>query len=89
MTGTPGVTCADVRVTPEKSISGGILLMIWRPKFGQIVQLWYVRRVRKSVGHHAEVGMVRAFGNGKGPKNCLVDLGYMQIIVPCGNLREI
>ena len=61
--------------------------MIWQPKKGQWVKVNYKD---KSMPLQGQKCIVRAVGNGSGPKNVLVETKIQRFnIVPRGNLNAI
>ena len=62
--------------------------MIWRPRKGQRVQCWYAERKREYVKLHGRIGIVKAIGRGRGPRNVHVEVDGVGYILPRGNIRE-
>ena len=63
--------------------------MIFSPRTGDRVQVWYGPRWRGFMPHHGAVGTVEAAGRGPGPRNALVRLDAGgRTCVPRGNLRR-
>ncbi len=61
--------------------------MIWSPKPGQRVQLWYRQSAAGAMPHHGQSGNVMCVGSGRGPRNAAVRLDGEVVVVPRGNLR--
>ena len=63
--------------------------MIWHPKIGQRVQVWYNKKAAPHMPYHAEHGLVTEVSRGPGPHNIKVELARdgRSVIVPRGNLR--
>jgi len=64
--------------------------MIFQPKIGQWVEVNYKD---KTMPHQMAAGQIKAVGNGKGPRNVLVELRWLMnrtyVIIPRGNLVAI
>jgi hypothetical protein len=64
--------------------------MIWQPKVGQVVTVNYKD---KTMYYQNYLGYVCAVGNGRGPKNVLVEIPFIEneemVVVPRGNLNAI
>jgi len=61
--------------------------MIWRPRKGQAVVVWYNRRAAPFLPHHGEAGIVERVARGPGPRNVEVRFADgVRMIVPRGNL---
>lgn len=61
--------------------------MIYQPKPGQQVQVWYEKKAAALMPLHGQLGRVVAASRGPGPRNAKIDAGGAQYIVPRGNLR--
>jgi len=63
--------------------------MIFHPKIGQSVAINYKD---KSMPYQRWLGVVTAVGNGKGPKNVLIEINILRsggryyVVIPRGNL---
>ncbi|MHA1559075.1 MAG: hypothetical protein ACTSWI_00150 [Alphaproteobacteria bacterium] len=63
--------------------------MIWHPRPGQRVRLWYAKRYAAAMPHHGRLGIMVVAGRGLGPINALVRLDDgPEVVVPRGNLQE-
>lgn len=61
--------------------------MIWQPRKGQSVRLNYKD---KSLPWQGSYGIVRVVGNGKGPKNVLVETKIQHfVVIARGNLNAL
>lgn len=60
--------------------------MIVNPRPGQRVLIWYRAELR-SFPFHGQRGTVIQPGKGK-PRNHLIDVAGVLVVVPCGNLRS-
>lgn len=60
--------------------------MLVHPRIGQRVTLRYAKKFARLWPHHGRQGVVLAKGRGPGPRNHLIDLGGVPVVVPCGNL---
>lgn len=61
--------------------------MLANPKVGQVVTIHYAKDKRDTMPYHGHRGIVVAVGVGK-PKNHLIQIGTVQVVVPCGNLLK-
>ena len=62
--------------------------MLTCPRIGQSVQVWYTGRIAAAMPHHGAVGVVVARKTKGRPRNHLVLVGAVAVVVPCGNLRR-
>jgi len=60
--------------------------MIVAPRRGMRVQVWYAKPRRDFMPHHGAVGVVLVSGRGK-PRNHLIMVNGLRVVVPCGNIR--
>lgn len=69
--------------------------MLTNPRPGQEVQIWYRAEMRELMRFHGCGGYVAASaparrpGRKSGPRNHLVQVGLLFLIVPAGNLRKV
>ena len=62
--------------------------MMSSPKAGQIVQIWYGPNTRDAMPWHGKKGVVLVVGRAR-PRNHVIEVGGVKVVVPAGNLREI
>ena len=62
--------------------------MLANPKQGQTVQIWYGKKSRYSMPLHGAKGTVVIASKGK-PRNHLVQVGAITVVVPCGNINRV
>lgn len=61
--------------------------MIINPRKNQLVKIWY-RKSNSHLPYHNQDGIVTMASQGK-PRNHLVSIGGVNVVVPCGNLKPV
>lgn len=61
--------------------------MIFGPKTGECVQLWYAKAFAHLWPFHGRFGVVRIVGSGK-PRNHGIEIDGKIVVVPCGNIKR-
>ena len=61
--------------------------MLFGPKVGKLVQLWYAKQYAHLWPLHGRIGPLCIVGTGK-PRNHGVEIDGRIVVVPTGNLRE-
>lgn len=62
--------------------------MLTCPRIGQPVQVWYAAPAAAAMPHHGAMGIVVARKTKGRPRNHLVLVGAVTVVIHCGNLRR-